>query len=125
MPLVRRAGLGLLTARGSVKLNGFHVWNNGTVVDGMVVITEAVGATITLNSGAEILLAPASRIRFREGIVSLEAGSVMIRHPGQTRLQASVPVTTVNGALLAGRLAPRIPALLESLAEERPRSQRP
>ncbi len=119
------AGLGLLTVRGSVRENGFLVWGNGTVTEGMLVQTGKTGARIRLNSGPEILLAPSSQLRVQTDSVSLESGSVMIRHPGSLAVHAPGLSRGAEGTLLAGPNAANIPSLLLTLSESRPLSQRP
>jgi hypothetical protein len=124
MPL-HALGLGLLTAHGSVRLNGFRVWDNATAMDNMTVETDRVCARITLNAGAEILLAPATRIRIANGTLTLETGSAMIRHAEAIQIRATRLSHDPTGAVLAGPAAASIPRLLDSLVEERPLSQRP
>jgi hypothetical protein len=119
------AGLGLLTAHGSVRVNGFRIWDNATILENMAVETDLVCARITLGSGPEILLAPATRIRLAHGTLTLETGSALVRRPGALIVHAPILTHDATGAALAGPGAASIPQIFDKMTEQRPLSQRP
>jgi hypothetical protein len=117
--------LALLTAHGSFRINGFRAWDNATIIENMLIETDKVCARITLNSGPEILLAPATHARITRGTLTIESGSALIRHPGAFAVRAKTLTRDASGDLLAGPAAASIAQLDDTLIELKPLSQRP
>lgn len=123
--LARPAGIGLLTAHGSFRLNSFRVWDNATVTENALVETWLCGARITLDSGQEILLGPRSRARISHDAFVLESGAAIVKRPGSLAIRASPLTRDSSGAVLAGPRAAAVSRTMDTFTEAPPLSQRP
>lgn len=68
--------IGTVSARGDVRVDGYRVWNNGTLFDGTAVETSQATATLRLDNGTEIKLAINSHgVVYRDHLVLLQGSS--------------------------------------------------
>jgi hypothetical protein len=116
----------LATARGSFLLDGWKIWNNGSVSADSRVDTGSVPVRIQLSSKQTLWIADASTIRFDGKRILVEKGCVQLDTSGPYFVAGK----STRG-LLAGSndaemsRAAHIPQSYESLRELRPMSQRP
>ena len=69
-------GIGTISARGDVRVDGYTVWGNGTLFNGTAVETGQATATLRLDNGAEIKLAINSHgVVYRDHLVLLQGRS--------------------------------------------------
>jgi hypothetical protein len=69
-------GIGTISARGSVRVDGYTVQSNATLFDGTAVETDQASATLRLQNGTEVMMATKSRgIVHPDGLVLLQGSS--------------------------------------------------
>jgi hypothetical protein len=69
-------GIGTISVRGNVRVDGYTVQSNGTLFDGTAVETDQASATLRLENGTEVMMSTNSRgIVHSDGLVLLQGRS--------------------------------------------------
>lgn len=67
--------IGLVTAKGTIRVDNSPVWNSATLLDGTAIETARVASQLHLNSGARLKLAAQSRAKVYRHRLVLERGA--------------------------------------------------
>jgi len=108
--------IGTASASGDMRVDGYSVANNATLFDGTVVETASTTATLRLEKGITVTLAPGSRGTMFRGHFALEKGASQVEAsapfdieinglhitPGQPHSRAMVTMNGDNAVSIAG-----------------------